>query len=62
MKNLSIEKLGQIALNDTKPRAAIKVRIYIYLKGAQILGRTPRTLSEGVLAIKKHRETGFISA
>lgn len=61
MTNLSAEKLGQMALNDTKPRTAIKVRCYVYLKGEQILGRTPTSLGEAIVAIIKHRQTGYIA-
>ncbi len=58
MVNISIEKLGQVALNDTKPRQASKARSYINAKAHQVLGRTPNSLAEAVLAIMKYRSTG----
>lgn len=61
MINIRAERLGEIALNDTKPMQAIKARCYIYLKGEQILGRTPKSLGEAVVAIIKHRATGEIA-
>lgn len=58
MINIKAERLGEIALNDTKPQQAIKARCYIYLKAEQILGRFPKSLGEAVVAIIKYRNTG----
>ena len=51
-------KLGEIALNDTKPRRAMMAFCYLYQKAEQILGKTPMSLAHAVLTVKKHQEGG----
>lgn len=61
MINIKAERLGEIALNDTKPRQAIKARCYLYLKAQQISGKFPSSLGEAVVTIIKYRNTGEIA-
>ena len=61
MKNLTTDRLAQLALNDTKAKTATKAKSYIYQKAHSILKATPQSLAQAILAIKKNRETGFLA-
>ena len=58
MQNINPLRLGEMALNDTKPRTATMVSCYLFNKANQILGREPNTFAEAVITLKKHREGG----
>ena len=61
MTNLVIQRLAELATNEKKPRTAIMVRCYFYSKATSILNRPPFSLEDAISAVKKNRETGYLS-
>lgn len=58
MQNINPIRLGEMALNDTKPHRAIMATCYLFQKANQILGKPVDTLAQAVITLKKHREGG----